>query len=83
MTSIVLFLVDGVRAAATLSLLAAVWGYRRLVSPWLPASCRYRPTCSEYAIQAIQRHGPLRGAWRSARRIARCHPWSPGGWDPP
>ena len=54
----------------------------RLVFAWLPQSCRFEPTCSHYAEQAIQKHGLLKGSWMGARRIGRCHPWNPGGYDP-
>jgi len=63
-------------------LLALLWLYRRLVSPVLPPACRYYPSCSRYAVQAVTLHGPIRGAWLSARRLLRCHPWAPGGPDP-
>jgi putative membrane protein insertion efficiency factor len=49
---------------------------------WLPSSCRFEPTCSRYAEQAIEKYGLIRGSWMGARRIARCHPWNPGGYDP-
>jgi len=61
----------------------AVRGYQRLVSPLLPASCRFAPTCSEYAAQAITHHGLVRGIGLTVRRLARCHPFHPGGFDPP
>jgi len=57
-------------------------GYQLLISPYLPGSCRYQPTCSQYAIEAISRHGVLKGGWLAARRIGRCHPWGGWGYDP-
>ena len=56
--------------------------YRRFVSPMLPPSCRYWPSCSEYALQAIQKHGVLKGGLLGAWRVIRCNPWSRGGIDP-
>lgn len=56
--------------------------YRRVVSPLLPPRCRFTPTCSAYAITAIERYGVIRGGWLAVKRIARCHPWNPGGADP-
>ena len=63
-------------------LLALVAAYRYLLSPMLGRSCRFFPSCSEYAMEALQRHGALRGTWLTVRRVARCHPWHPGGYDP-
>ncbi|ADU28290.1 membrane protein insertion efficiency factor YidD [Ethanoligenens harbinense] len=63
-------------------LLALIRFYRRFVSPLKPPSCRYYPTCSQYAAQAIERFGALRGGWLAVRRILRCHPFNPGGIDP-
>lgn len=62
--------------------LKAVRFYQRRISPLLPPSCRYTPTCSEYCAQAIARYGALRGIWLGLLRILRCHPWTPGGYDP-
>ena len=56
--------------------------YRRVVSPFTPPSCRFTPSCSEYAVQALTRHGLGRGLWLAALRIARCNPWAEGGEDP-
>ncbi|HSM91309.1 MAG TPA: membrane protein insertion efficiency factor YidD [Anaeromyxobacteraceae bacterium] len=64
------------------ALIVLIRGYQRFISPGLPAACRFHPSCSSYAATAIERHGPLRGSWLAARRIARCHPFHPGGIDP-
>lgn len=63
-------------------LLSAVWIYRRFVSPWFPPVCRFHPTCSQYVEDAIRRHGVLRGSLLAARRLARCRPMGPHGFDP-
>ena len=64
-------------------LIGGVWFYRLILRPVLPTVCRFEPSCSEYFIQAVRKYGPLRGTYRGVRRICRCHPWSPGGYDPP
>lgn len=64
------------------ALVAAIRAYRLLLSPWLGNACRFEPTCSSYAIGAIDAHGALAGSWLAAARIARCHPWCAGGLDP-
>jgi putative membrane protein insertion efficiency factor len=61
---------------------AAIRGYQALVSPLLPPSCRFTPSCSQYALEAVRRYGALKGSWLAARRLARCHPFHPGGFDP-
>lgn len=63
-------------------LLVLIRGYQRFISPGLPAACRFHPSCSAYAATAIERYGPLRGLWLAVRRLARCHPFHPGGIDP-
>lgn len=61
---------------------ALIRGYQRAVSPLLGPRCRYYPSCSQYALEAVRMHGPARGLWLGVRRIARCHPLHPGGFDP-
>lgn len=67
---------------ASATLLATIAFYRRAVSPWLPPRCRFHPTCSAYAAEAVVVHGPARGAALALARIGRCHPWHAGGFDP-
>jgi putative membrane protein insertion efficiency factor len=62
--------------------MAAVAGYRRFISPLLPPRCRFEPSCSAYALEALRVHGAARGLWLAMARIARCHPFHPGGYDP-
>ena len=59
-----------------------VRGYRYLLSPWLGSACRFEPTCSRYALDALDRHGALAGSYLAAHRVLRCHPWCDGGFDP-
>ena len=63
-------------------LLGLVWVYRYTISPFLGNNCRFQPTCSEYAIEALRKHGAFRGTWLTVKRISRCHPWGDSGYDP-
>jgi putative membrane protein insertion efficiency factor len=63
-------------------LLTPIYFYKHCISPLKPATCRYTPTCSEYAVQALKKHGPLKGLWLAIKRICRCHPWGGHGYDP-
>ena len=63
-------------------LLAVIRGYQLALAPWWGGQCRFTPSCSNYAAEAIDRHGSLSGSWLALRRLARCHPWCPGGFDP-
>lgn len=62
--------------------MAMIRVYQRVISPALPPSCRFTPTCSQYTREAVERYGVLRGGWLGVRRIVRCHPFNPGGYDP-
>jgi putative membrane protein insertion efficiency factor len=64
-------------------LIGAAKLYKLLLSPLLGRHCRFQPTCSTYFLEAVRKYGAIRGGWRGLRRIARCHPWNPGGYDPP
>lgn len=66
----------------TRAVVTLITAYQKMVSPTLGANCRYRPTCSSYAKEAVQRFGVVRGGWLAMRRLARCHPLRPGGYDP-
>jgi len=57
-------------------------GYQLLISPVLAGSCRYHPTCSQYALEAVEEHGPFKGTWLAIKRLSRCHPWGSSGFDP-
>ncbi|RJP33041.1 MAG: membrane protein insertion efficiency factor YidD [Actinobacteria bacterium] len=61
---------------------AVIRAYQILISSWLPPTCRFYPSCSQYMLQAVERYGPVRGTWMGLRRLARCHPWNDGGYDP-
>jgi len=60
-----------------------VKGYQQFISPLLGRTCRFHPTCSQYFILSVQKYGLLKGGWKGVFRISRCHPWNPGGYDPP
>ena len=62
--------------------IALIWGYRLLIAPLFPATCRYNPSCSAYGIEALRRFGPIKGAFLAGRRLLRCHPWGDFGPDP-
>lgn len=62
--------------------IAIVRVYQYIISPYLPNNCRYTPTCSQYAVEAFEKHGALKGGWLTIKRIGRCHPWGRGGYDP-
>ena len=62
--------------------LLPVYFYRYCISPLKPATCRYTPTCSQYAVEAIKKHGPFKGSWLALKRLLRCHPWGGSGYDP-
>jgi putative membrane protein insertion efficiency factor len=64
-------------------LILAVRGYQITLSPWFGGHCRFVPSCSQYFIEAVEKYGAIRGAWKGLCRIGRCHPLHPGGWDPP
>jgi putative membrane protein insertion efficiency factor len=70
------------REAPKRFMLGAIRFYRRQISPSLPPSCRFTPTCSAYALEAIERYGALKGGWMAVKRILRCNPFHPGGYDP-
>ena len=72
----------GVKRAVALPLIALVQFYRHCISPFTPPSCRFTPTCSQYALEALRKYGPLKGSWLTVKRLARCHPWGGSGYDP-
>jgi len=76
-------IVRGIRWLFTLLLVLPVRFYQAVLRPMLPPACKFDPNCSEYFIQAVKKHGPLRGTLKGAWRICRCNPWNPGGHDPP
>ena len=77
------FLWQSLTGLATWLLICLVRSYQLAISPWLGENCRFTPSCSEYFIGAVKKHGALLGTLRGLRRVGRCHPWHPGGYDPP
>lgn len=71
-----------IQAAIQNSLICLVLFYKKGISPWLPGACRFQPTCSEYMIEALKKHGIFKGLYLGIRRILRCHPWGGSGFDP-
>jgi uncharacterized protein len=71
------------QAGLSLVLIGLVRLYQVTLGLWLGGRCRFVPSCSHYFIQAVQKHGPLTGSWKGVCRVCRCHPWHPGGFDPP
>jgi putative membrane protein insertion efficiency factor len=71
-----------IRAVVQIVMILGVRAYQVVLGPLLPAACRYTPSCSQYAIESLTRHGPWRGGWLAIRRILRCHPFHRGGYDP-
>ncbi|MEG0993768.1 MAG: membrane protein insertion efficiency factor YidD [Bacteroidales bacterium] len=70
------------KKALSFLVLLPVYFYRSFISPFTPPACRYTPTCSQYAIDAVKKHGPFKGVWLTIKRLLRCHPWGGSGYDP-
>ena len=75
-------IIHSLSAFITWLLILPIRFYRHFISPFTPASCRFTPTCSQYAVEALRKHGPLRGSWLTLRRLLRCHPLGGSGYDP-
>ena len=75
-------ILSAISALVASAAVAVLHAYQYLFRPLLGRNCRFMPSCSDYAIEAITRHGILRGSWLTVRRVGRCHPWHPGGYDP-
>lgn len=71
-----------IRRAFVFLLSLPIHFYRACISPMLPPSCRFTPTCSQYALEALRKHGPFKGLWLTVKRLLRCHPWGGSGYDP-
>lgn len=75
-------LAEFMRSAAVWLLCLPILFYKACISPLTPPSCRFTPSCSQYALEAIKKHGPFKGLWLAVKRICRCHPWGGCGYDP-
>lgn len=82
MTRFLQFIVRSLRSGAVFILTLPILFYRSCISPFTPPACRFTPTCSAYALEALRKHGPIKGSWLAIRRICRCHPWGGSGYDP-
>ena len=71
-----------VKEILSLPLILLVRFYQKFISPYKPCCCRFTPTCSQYALEALRKYGPLKGSWLAFKRIIRCHPWGGSGYDP-
>ncbi|MBR1935639.1 MAG: membrane protein insertion efficiency factor YidD [Muribaculaceae bacterium] len=74
--------INTISAVAKWILILPIRFYQRCISPLTPPVCRFTPSCSHYAVEAIQKHGPIKGTWLAIKRIARCNPWGGSGYDP-
>ncbi len=77
-----MYLIRTIKKLLTWLFIGLIRFYQGALSPYLPPSCRYTPTCSEYGLEAIRKHGPFRGGWLTVRRLSSCHPWGGSGYDP-
>jgi putative membrane protein insertion efficiency factor len=71
-----------VKQAVAFPFILLIRTYQLIISPWIGPKCRFTPTCSQYGIEALRKHGPIKGIWLTIRRVSRCHPWGGSGFDP-
>ena len=83
MTQVLRMTISALLRLPGVGLIAMARAYQYLISPMLGPHCRFEPTCSAYFIESVRKYGAIRGGWRGILRICRCHPWNPGGYDPP
>lgn len=82
MNNLLKAITNAARRGVVCLLTAPILFYRAAISPLFPPCCRFTPTCSQYALEAIRKHGPIKGTWLAIKRILRCHPWGGSGYDP-